>query len=370
MIPREEGRGMSESSYYSGATKVLWAGRALDDALDTGDEVDVQAAVVELLRVSQAREMSGGAVQGFEPEPADRGVPASTDESLALVLTELDLGQALLAAGHSAGEEGAPDTPARLGDTLDQLESDAQLISAAGEPAVWSFTADKYTAQPPLDVFHERLDAAVDAIVTRTIGVGTEVMKGLASIPVSTLQPWVGGAVSVLDSVPKVGPIVQAGLRAVRRAVAALERLVPEAVRNELRKLADRWRGEWDGGVVEVTARRLLGVSEVESAASQAFAKHLDDSKLRAGASELDELCARHERTTKVVNRILHVLASLLGPLIATFAVAAAWLCGAAAFAYVAALVAALWMGRDCLDTGQVWDRIRGMRTILAEVAA
>ena len=361
---------MSENSYYSGATKVLWAGRALEDALDTGDEVEVQAAVVELLRVSQARETSGGAVQGFEPEFGDRGALASaSDENLALVLTELDLGQALLAAGHSVGEEGAPETPAALGDTLDQLESDAQLISAAGEPAVWSFTADKYAAQPPLDVFHSLLDTTVDAIVTRTIGIGTEVMRGLTSIPVSTVQPWVGSAVSVLGSLPKVGPIAQAGLRAVRRAVAALERLVPEVVRHELRKLADRWRDEWEGGIVEVIARRLLGVSEVDSAARQAFAAHLDDSKLRAAASKLDELSARHEQTTKVVNRILRVLASLLGPLVATFAAAAAWLYGAAALAYVAALVAALWIGRDCLDTGKVWDRIRGVRIILAEVA-
>jgi hypothetical protein len=244
------------------------------------------------------------------------------------------------------------------------------LISSAREPATWSFTADKYAAQPPLEVFHSRLDAAVDAIVTRTVGTGTEVMKGLASIPVSTVQPWVSSAVSVLGSIPKTGPIVQAGLRAVRRAVAALERLVPDAVRRELRKLADRWQGEGERGIVEVTARRLLGVSKVDSAAKQALAQHLDDSKLRAGASELDELSARHERTTTVVNRILRVLTSLLGPLVATFAAVAAWLYGAAAFAYVAALIAVLWIGRDCLDTGELWDRARGVRTILAEVAA
>src|SRR6516164_10776904 len=101
---------MSETSYYSSATRVLWAGRSLQDALDTGDDVEVQAAVADLLRVSQARETAGGAVQGFEPGSVDRGRPASTDESLALVLTELDLGQALLAAGHSVGEEGAPES--------------------------------------------------------------------------------------------------------------------------------------------------------------------------------------------------------------------------------------------------------------------
>lgn len=361
---------MADGSYYSGATSVLWAGRALEDALDTGDEVDVQAAAAELLRTSQARETTGGAVQGFEPSQAGRGAPASADERLALVLTELDLGQALLAAGHSVGEEGAPGPPAPLGDTLDQLESDSQLISAVGEPAVWGFTADKYARQPPLDAFRSRLDAAVDAIVSRTIGVGSEVMTGLSLIPVSTMQPWAASVGILLDSLPEVGPIVRAGLRAVRRAVAALERLVPDAIRDELRKLANRWRREWEGGIVEVTARRLLGVSEVESAATQAFAQGLEDSKLRAAASELDELSARHERMTTMVNRILRVLDSLLGPLVAVFAVAAAWLCGAAAFAYVGALVAALWIGRDCLDTAQVWDRIRGVRTILAEVAA
>lgn len=364
------GQGMSESDYYLDATRVLWAGRALEDALDTGDETEVQAAAAELLRISQAREAAGGAVQRFGPGPADVDAAASTDKSLAVALTELHLGQVLLAAGHCVGEATAPEPPEALGSTLDQLESDSQLIAAAGEPAVAGFAAVPDADQPSLDAFHSRLDAAVDAIVTRTIGVGTTVMAGLTAIPLATVQPWASAAANLLDSIPKVGPIAQAGLRAVRRAVAALEQLIPHAIRDEMRALADRWRGEWDGGAVDVTTRRLLGVSEVESAARRAFALRPEDSKLRAGAAELDELSARHERTTEVVNRILRVLGALLGLLLVTLAVATAWLCGAAALAYVAALVAVLWIGRDCLDTVHVWDRIRGVGTILAEVAA
>jgi hypothetical protein len=252
---------MHQSSYLSGATQVLWAGRALDDALDAGDEVEVQAALAELLRASQARESPEGAVQGFEPAPGEPGEPASTDEDLTRVLAELDLGQALLAAGHAVGEEGAPPTSAPLGHALDQFESDARLFQAAGEPAVRRFAAESDAAGPPLDLFRARFDATVGAVVTRTIGIGTEVVKGLTLIPASTLQPWLMGTVTALGSFPQVGPIVKAGLRAVRRAVAALERLIPEAIRKELHKLAERWWGERKGAVVKDTARRLLGVS-------------------------------------------------------------------------------------------------------------
>ena len=359
---------MPDTTYYSGATTVLWAGRALDDALAAGDEVDVQAAVAELLRAAEARETAGGGVQGFESAPADRARAPTVDDSLAMVLTELDLGQALLAAGHDVGEEGAPQPPVPLGDTLDQLDSDARFITEAGDPATWGFTGGEYAGQPPLDAFRSRLDAAVDAIVSRTIGIGAAVMEGMAAIPLATVQPWAESAAILLDALPKGGPVVRAGLRAVRRAVAALERLVPDAIRSEVRKLADRWRGSWAGGGVEGATRALLGVGKVESAARQALAQRLDDARLRAGAGKLDELVARHDRTTQVVDRILRVLHALLGPLAAIFA-AAAWLYGAAAVAYVAAAVAVLWFGRDCLDTGYVLDRIPGVQAILAEVA-
>jgi hypothetical protein len=283
-------------------------------------------------------------------------------------LTELDLGQALLAAGHEVGEAGAPPAAAVLGHALDRFESDAELLGAGGAPSVLGFAAEDDVGSPPLEVFRSRLDATIGSIVTRTIGVATEAGRGLTSIPAATVQPWLTGAVNALGSFPQVGPIIKAALRAVRRAVIALRQLVPEAMRKELRELIERWWGDRGDRALEIAARGLLAVSEVESAAAGVLTRRLADARLRGATFKLVKLSVRHERTTEIMNRILRTLSSLLGPLAQTFAAAAAWLYGAAALGCLSAVGAAVWIGQDSLDTGGVWERIPGVRTILSEV--
>jgi hypothetical protein len=107
------------TEYRTGVASVLWAGRALENAVESGDDVETQAAIAELLRAAEARE-SAGTVPGFTPSfsATDEALPQSGEEAIAQVLAELDVGHALLTAGSVAGEGTAP-APAQLTDALD-----------------------------------------------------------------------------------------------------------------------------------------------------------------------------------------------------------------------------------------------------------
>jgi hypothetical protein len=358
---------MSGTTYVSGATGVLWAGRALDNALETGDEIEVQEAVAELLRVAQARETAGEAVQGFGSALDGRTEALSPVDELARILTELDLGETLITAGHAIGEQGAPAAAVPLGHALDRLDSDVWFIQAGADPAVLGFAAAADLTIPATDVLRSSFEAAVGSVVDGTSAVATEVLKGIASVPAAAAQPLLTGAVNTLGLLPQTGPVLAAGLRAVRRALQALEGLVPESIRTELRSLARRWWGDRSASLMDTAARRVLGVGAVTAAAAEVFARTLDGSRARTGAAALDALAERHRRLTAVVNGIVRALSALVGPIAAMLA-AAAWLYGAAMIGYLSALGAVLWIGRDCLDAGVPLDRIAGVRTILAEV--
>jgi hypothetical protein len=361
------------NGYRSGVSSVLWAARGLEEAAASGDEIEVQASVLELQRVAEARESSGGAVEGFAaPAPATgSSAPERREETLAKVLAELDVGQALLAAGTMAGEQGLEPAPAALADALDELQESTRQLEEETEAATAGFWgAPKAPDVPPLEAFRDEVPQTIDAIVTRTVDIGKAAASGLAAIPVSTLQPVVAGSVSALSAIPDVGPIVQAGLRAVWRAVEALQGLVPSELADKVRQWASEWWDQQADPFLDRLVRRLLSVDSLRPALDAALAKPgLADERLRAGFGQLVELNARHERAAKLIRSIMRVLTKLV-PLAGLIAAVAIWLYGAGGLGFLLALGTAIWLGRDHLDTGALVEVVPGLRVILAEATA
>jgi hypothetical protein len=353
---------MSLASHLSGERQLLGAGRALEDALGVEDRFQVELAAQELLRVGQARENSIGSVAGFRSEEieAEAGAEADPDAALDQILSELEIGRTLVAAGAAVkGSEAAPFSAA-----LDQLEADRQR-RVTGVPAEGRFKSGTAATGDPLDAFRACLDEFIDDVVSRTNAVGVQAIKGLTTIPGSVVQPWVG-VVTSLGQIPAVSALTALGLRAVRRAVGALQRLIPEPLREFAVETARKW---WDASGAEAVSRRILAVDELKQRASVVLAGTLDDGRLREGIDALDQLDSRHGKTTDTIKRILGVLGSLLGPLVATFTAAAAWLYAAAAAGFFAAVAGAVWIGRDFFDTGAGWERVDGAQRILAGLA-
>lgn len=360
------------NQYRSGTASILRAGQALESAVEIGDEVEIQEAVAELRRAAEARELGDRAAVGFSPTATPTGPQTTPEvgETLAQVLAELNVGQTLLAAGSVAGERGVQPSPALLPDALESLQEATWGMEPQADRATAGF---KQRKSPPsgsaLDAFRDLLPQTVDAIVGRTAGLGKDVVTGLVAIPASVVQPVVAGVVAVATTTPEVGPLVAAGLRAVQRALQALEQLMPGEFVGKLREWAKEWWEKRADPVLDRVVRGLLGAEAVQAAAREAIARPgLAEDRLRAGYNQLVELDERHERTTETVRKIVRVLTRIVGPLAATFAAVAAWLYGIGAVGYLLALGAAVWVGRDYLDTGALVDVVHGVRTILAEV--
>ncbi|MGD9959270.1 hypothetical protein [Nocardioides sp.] len=354
---------MIQPDYARAEGQVLDAGRALEFALDSGDPFEIQLAARDLLRVTEARESAFGTVAGFRGEQG-AAAQVDPDEELEQILSELQIGQTLLAAG-AAVDDGTLQAPAAsLPEALDQLETERRRRRSTTEVTA-RFSAEPSEHADPLVLFRGSLDSFLADLTSRTSSVATAAITGLTAIPGSVVQPWLTAAGTLVGEVPKVGALFALGLRALRRAVNALLRLVPQPVRDKVRELAKQW---WDESGADGLAGRLLGVEEVRQHAADVLAEAAAATSLREGTAAIEALSGQHDRSIGAIKRILKLLSTLLGPLAASFVAAATWLYGAAAAGFAAGVAAALWIGRDCLDAGAGWERIDGVQVILNRI--
>jgi hypothetical protein len=354
---------MAMETYSDSARSIYRAGRALVDAAQFGDLVEIRMAEQRLLGAVSAYEGAGGAAgtAGFSGGP---GLPAQITEEDALdaVLIDLDVGRVLLTAGATA-DPVEPRTSDLLADALDALDQATTPVKPPGGTAGFSGGAPQ---TPTAETLTVQFEYTVDGIVDRTAAVGRNVLVGITSLPASTLQPVLGG---VIAAIPQVGPLVRAGVRAVQRAVDALVRLVPAALRDQLQSWAAQWWEQRVEATAEHVVRSLLAVDAATAAARTALAESVTPAKVGEAQGSLADLDGRHRRVIGIVNRIVTAITTLVGPLAAMFAAAAAWLYGAGAAGLLLALGAAIWFGRDYLDSGIIGDRVPGVRTILTGLA-
>jgi hypothetical protein len=368
------------AEYRKGVSSVVWAARALDSAVSSGDEVETQEAAAELLRAATARESAGGGAQGFRaaarPAAEAGGDAAGVDvagldvaDTVDEILLELEVGQTLMAAGTIARESGSSAEPGALTAAADQLDESQRALAAPAVSATAGFRGrDEDLDEDPVEAFPGHLAAAVDGMVNRTVDVGKAVVTGLSTIPAASLTPVAAGAVTALAELPKVGPIIAAGLRAVRRAVNALYELLPAAARDKARELAKQWWGEQGSSVTTAAARGLLDAEAVVAAGTAALRRTLDAEKVREAGARLSELAEKHSGTATTLARIARALAAVLA-IAAAVVVLAAWVYGAVALGLFVLLGAAVWVGRDYLDAGSMAGRVVGARRILEEMA-
>jgi hypothetical protein len=346
--------------YRSGTRSLLLAARSLEEALDDGDADEVPGLSHRLLNAALARE-SAGVEAGFRATDAEGAPdePATLEDELAFALTELEVGEVLL-AGSAATKPGAE---AVLAESADRLETANALLTPAGRPA-----RSGLIGTPPDDPkeFFTRLPATVNEIVGRTVGLGQAALTGLGAIPAASLQPVLAGVASL---VPGVGALAQAGARAIRRALAALAKLVPESLREQIKDWAVEWWEKRIDGFADRITRRVLAVAKLDAAIKEAIAglegRTDVDQRLRAGVGQLRDLDERHAGLTKILDRIVAALSRLIGPLSALVPPAATWIYAAGGGGLVTAMGVAIWSGRDYLDTGVPFERVPGVRAVL-----
>jgi hypothetical protein len=335
-----------DPTYRAQVHAVLLAARDLQDAVDENESEEVGPLAANVLTAALGRE-SDNVVAGFREEvatgPPDPRTEQTLEDELAFALAELEVGEVLLAS--AAVTDPRPpkqiDPGATLSEAIDRLEAAQQPLVAAGEPVEHGLFGRKLAP----DEFFTQLPATVDGVVQRTSHVGLTTVKGFAKIPATELKPLFGVGLGAMDQLgewlgDQANALVKAGIRAVKRSLQALARLVPEGVRQKI---------GFDSPIAD----------DEESRA------RLDES-LRRGAGSLRELDERHKRLMSVIERIVDGLSRLIGPLVAFFPAATPWIYGSAGGGLVAALGITVWVGRDYLDTGVPFDRVEGVRLIVA----
>jgi hypothetical protein len=147
-------------------------------------------------------------VAGFHAEDVD-AEQIDPDVELEHILSELEIGHTLVAAGAVVGEPQTSVTPAEeqptaLGDVLDQLEADRRR-RLVGPQSTAGFGPSAEPDAPPLGTFRNRMDTCLDQIVTGTKGVAADAVHGLGALPAAIVQPWLAAAGSLVGDIPKVG---------------------------------------------------------------------------------------------------------------------------------------------------------------------
>lgn len=346
--------------------------RDLEEALAAGDDEDVAALANDLLEAALARE-DGGVTAGFGAEPgipaaAQPAEPATVEEELSLALTELEIGEVLLAGSASIGAASAENALSTLSEAVDQLDHADALIAEAGRPAVAGFGADEHLDP---EKFFSQLPNTVGGIVERTSILGRAALDGLAIIPGVHVQSVISGALAAL---PQLGALANAGLRAIKRALAALAKLIPDGVGEQIRDWAKQWWDQRGASVIDTVVRRMLAVPTIEAEIAESVRTMRDrqdpaNAVLLHGMHDLEQIEARHARVTHVIDKVMKVLSRLTGALAVALVSAAGWIYAAGAFGLLTALGIGIWLGRDYLDAGIRFERVPGVRKVLSVVA-
>jgi hypothetical protein len=344
---------------------VLLAARDLEDAV-AGGEADIVGLQWQLLNAALARE-TGGVVAGFAASDAPSGeaTEEELEDELSSALVELEIGNVLLAGSAVVDTASASTAGAALADAVDNLQAARQLAAPQPQPIVRGLFGGTETL--PED-FYTLLPQMVGDVVDRTVGVVNGALGGLAKIPAAHAQPVLTGIASV---VPGLSGLAQAGMRAIRRAVDKLTRLVPERMRSVVVEWATQWWGRHGANQVSHAVRSALSVDELDRQIAEdvtqvrAEMQARPADRLRRGSDDLAALADRHTRLTKMIDRIAKALSRVMGPLIALFPPAAASVYITGGSGLLAAVGIAIWVGRDYLDSDVPFARVDGVRTIL-----
>ena len=308
------------------------------------DAPDTEAAVDRL--ELQLRLAADEAVQGFddETEVTEVDLLATAASQLGIGLTALSAEAALSAPRDAATLENSSQDLGRLADALER---------PADRPGwVQGFDADD--AQPA------GLADAAGAALDRMTAVAASVVTAVLD---KTLKPLVakvpdGMRTTMVDwDVP--GRIARWGLRAIRRSLDLLSRLVDSAAIDRMRKQIDDVLGRLGRGEDRtVVAGWAIGADSVRAIAAT---ERSDEDRSRA-VRQLADLSERFDKLCDLLRRIANLVVSI-GPVLALFSVP-----------HVAVIIpigltlvigAVLMLGRDYTGATDLPGAVLGVRLVL-----
>ena len=375
MQASESARFRIAGSAKSVANAAQWLQRVAQDPQSRGfavERLEVEAA-------KQLGELATVESQYFDaPDSATiAGLEAGDEDLLATALSQLEIGNTLVAAGRTLGE-GGPADPSLLDGAVRELRSVASLLEAQQAAAE--------TVERGFETRASSTDLAAATDRARTVAFST--LEGLAEESSVVIVDAFGiirdrapdkaqEAMELLGEQAQLaderwpGRLVRAGLRAIDKALATLRRFIPErlyvAARERVQDLWQRLERQPAGPAV---VGWLIGVEDVRRQVDDTLSgRSLDLSRLDQASAALEALAARFARNMQLVRRVVRAVAAA-GTLLSLVGIAIPHLALGIAGAALLAVAAVVLLAMDYADTGDMLRLVPGVRRIIGDVTA
>jgi hypothetical protein len=395
---------VSTSRYLLGTKSVLSAGRQLQSML--GEDADtLKYAVTQLEEAASDQDTGTKGYRAFMFSALDKSKTAQkekrekiTEDVLATVVADLQIGSVLVAAGQAVGEAGAEFKGQAAEDKLDEalasLEETTPVISrglsgpltGGMKPGRFNFSGSPDKAQPPqaiespdvasaIKTFRTLSDQTMETFVSEFRGVAVEVVNAikvpLKKIKIMEVFEKLGGPVRTAASM--IGNLIKKGIQKIQSAIEALVRLIGN---DNLTKIKDRIKelwgeigkkklNEWGNDVLS----KFIGVKATRETIEIILAGELKKDAVDRASNELSQLKQPYNDNMEMAKKAVGAISIVSGVLF-LLPIAGQQIALFAALAYLMILSVALLIAMDYCDSGQVLQRVRGVGEIANSLRA
>jgi hypothetical protein len=356
------------ASTRSLAAQVAEEARSVAGKLAVGG-VELRIAVEDLERSALAFSETSSPLSGFQSRDGESLDEPTEYERLAMIAEELEVGRVLIAAGVATSEVDVDHPPDVLLKATQQLEdalgaerNEGPLT--AGFAPVATAGSDNHSGEALL----RQTSEAIDGIVSGSLLVLEDAWTRLRDLPPKAVAEVAKDIAAVIGEVPQIGNLVRLGLRAVKRALAAIIDFVPDQLRKKARELANAWWGENGANMGRNIVAGLLSAGEVRAYVDNVDVASLESSRVKSTIGLIAALSGRFDQLAGVLRRIVRALAAAVGAaaLLAILPAVTTWVPAVAAAGYLVIAGSVLVIARDYLDTSGSVAWVNGVQHALS----
>ena len=392
---------VTTARYLNNTRSVLNAGKYLQDNLNA----EFDRLVYAVTQLEEAATFQDTETQDYRAfmfsalgeTQATRKVTKErvTEDVLATIVTDLQVGSVLVAAGHAVGEAGESakqEGQIKLAQALSGLESSTDAVARGLSGPITSASAGRFNFSGALAPVKQPLiessddDTAINTFRTMSEQTMKDFVSGFREVAVSVVEALkeplkkikimelidkLGGPVQ--EASIAIGHLIKKGIDKIQAAIDALTELIGSASLTDLKnRITDLWNeigtkklNEWTDGVLA----GLIGVETTRSRIDVIMASAPESKAVDRASNELSQLGQSYKDKMAMAKRIVSAT-SIVAGLLFLWPGVGQKLALFAGGSYIVVLAGALLIARDYCDSGHGLGWVRGVGAIADSIGA
>lgn len=393
---------VSTSRYALANESIITAGKYLQNVLDE-DFSTLDYAITQLDEAANNQDKGAKSYRAFmftaleSTKPAEKAKRGRvTEDVFSTIMTDLQIGSVLIAAGEAVGETGEEaKQPGRLllNQALDDLETINPVIArglsspiaAAGGAGRFNFSSAADDPKSPLikssddasaiSTFRTTAERTMDTFVGGfrevVVRIGEALVEPLKKIDMLDLLEKLGEPLKAIGGA--IGRLIKKGIKKIRSAIDALVALIGNESLTRIRDhIKDLWnetgQKSLDGWTRELLAK-FMGVEATRKIVKDLPADPLRKETVDAASNELSRLVQPFKNEMEMSKKMVSAI-SLVAAILFILPLAGQKVALFAAIFYLLVLSRALLVSMDYCDSGAILRRVRGVGEIANSLRA